>query len=235
MNINQDKMPSVEVDQENFESEVLRSKLPVLAAFWAPWSQPCQVFDSVLDELAIACAGRVKVVKVNADDNPELSLCYEVQSIPTLLFFANGNLQGRVVGTASKEAILAKLPGIGPCGDPTASLRMLTKNMSTTTCEPGPAAPPDRYSARWTRHHVDFFCDAPEAKSVQLVGDFNGWDPAATPMRRMPDGRWMASLELHHGHHQYRFLVDGTPMLDPAASGVTRNDANEPVSLIPVS
>jgi len=201
MNTNQHKMPSVEVDQENFESEVLRSKLPVLAAFWAPWSQPCQVFDSVLDELAIACAGRVKVVKVNADDNPELSLCYEVQSIPTLLFFANGNLQGRVVGTASKEAILAKLPWVGPCGDPTASLRMPTKNMNITTCEPKPAAPPDRYSARWTRHHVDFFCDAPEAKSVQLVGDFNGWDPAATPMRRMPDGRWMASLELHHGHH----------------------------------
>jgi 1,4-alpha-glucan branching enzyme len=81
---------------------------------------------------------------------------------------------------------------------------------------------------------VDFFCDAPEAQSVRLVGDFNGWDLAAIPMRRMPDGRWMASLELHHGHHQYLFVVNGTPRLDPKASGIARNDRNERVSLVTV-
>ena len=70
---------------------------------------------------------------------------------------------------------------------------------------------------------------------MTLIGDFNGWDPAATPMRQTPDGRWMASLELHHGYHRYLFLVDGTPTLDPKARGVTRNDRNELVSLIAVS
>ena len=101
--------------------------------------------------------------------------------------------------------------------------------------ESSPAIGPDRYSARRTIHHVDFFCDAPEAEHVFLVGDFNEWKPTANPMRRMPDGRWMASLELHHGHHEYLFVVDGAPKLDPNANGVTRNNRNQPVSLIAVS
>jgi len=92
-----------------------------------------------------------------------------------------------------------------------------------------------RYSARYNLHQVDFFCDAPEAQSVRLVGDFNGWDVAATPMQRMADGRWMASLELPHGHHQYLFLVDGAPKLDPNANGIARNDLDERVSLVAVS
>jgi hypothetical protein len=92
-----------------------------------------------------------------------------------------------------------------------------------------------RYSASRTHHHVDFFCHAPDASQVSLVGDFNGWNATATPMIRMPDGCWMTGLELPHGHHQYVFLVDGRPVLDPKAMGRTRNDRNEPVSLIAVS
>ena len=107
--------------------------------------------------------------------------------------------------------------------------------MNPVTGEPSAAAPPGRYSARRTRHHVNFFCDAPEAGSVRLVGDFNGWDMAASPMQRMPDGRWMASLEVPHGHHHYVFLVDGIPRLDPNANGTMRIDSNEPVSVIAVS
>lgn len=99
--------------------------------------------------------------------------------------------------------------------------------------EPSPS--PRRYSARRTRHHVDFFCEAPEAKSVCLVGDFNDWQPGVNPMERMFDGRWMASLELHHGHHQYLFLVDGQPRLDTSAQGTTRNERDERVSLVAVS
>ena len=109
MNENQNKTPTVEIGEANFELEVLRSKQPVLVEFWAPWSRPCQVLDSVLHELAAACAASVKVVKVNADNNLNLSLWYEIQSIPTLLYFVDGNVRARVVGTASKEAILAKL------------------------------------------------------------------------------------------------------------------------------
>ena len=118
---------------------------------------------------------------------------------------------------------------------PSLLLPLATKNMSTMNCEPKPGVPLQRYSAKRTRHHVSFFCDAPEAESVRLVGDFNGWDLAATPMHRMPDGRWMASLELNHGHHRYLFVVDGTPKLDPSANGTTRTDRDESVSLIAVS
>jgi 1,4-alpha-glucan branching enzyme len=101
--------------------------------------------------------------------------------------------------------------------------------------ESNPVSILPRYSAKRNLHHVDFFCCAPKAKQVMLVGDFNGWDPAATPMRRMPDGRWMASLELPHGYQQYVFLVDGKPVLDPNATGKARNKRNESVSLIAVS
>ena len=107
--------------------------------------------------------------------------------------------------------------------------------MNTTTCEKNPTHLPRQYSAKRTRHHVSFFCTAPEAVNVRLVGDFNAWDPEATPMQRMPDGRWMASLELHHGHHHYLFLVDGTPTLDPKASGVARDERHGSISLIAVS
>lgn len=100
---------------------------------------------------------------------------------------------------------------------------------------PKSAQPTSQYSAKRTRHHVDFFCDAPRASAVFLVGDFNDWQPTASPMQRTPDGRWMTSLELTHGHHQYLFLVDGQPILDPNALGTRRNNRNEPVSLIAVS
>ena len=107
----------VEIGEGNFESEVLQSKQPVLVEFSAAWSRPCHVLDSVLDGVATACATKVKVIRINADDNPELSLWYDIQSIPTLLYFAAGKLRARIVGTASKEAILAKLQAVSPSGD----------------------------------------------------------------------------------------------------------------------
>ena len=82
---------------------------------------------------------------------------------------------------------------------------------------------------------VNFVCNAPEAKNVSLVGDFNHWDPAAHPMRQMPDRSWLLHVELKHGHHRYAFLVDGVLTLDPRAQGITRNDKGERVSLVPVS
>ena len=109
MSENQNKPVIGEVGQENFESEVLRSPLPVLVAFWASWSRPCHICAAVLDDVAAACIDRVKVVQVNADDHPDLSLWYEIESIPTLRYFVGGELRARIVGTASKEAILAKL------------------------------------------------------------------------------------------------------------------------------
>ena len=109
---------------------------------------------------------------------------------------------------------------------------MMNDTYKTT---PGAAGMSGRYSAKRTLHHKDFFCTAPKAQRVCLVGDFNEWKPDANPMRKMPDGRWMIGMELHHGHHQYLFLVDGQPQLDPNASGIARNERNERVSLVAVS
>ena len=92
-----------------------------------------------------------------------------------------------------------------------------------------------RYSAKRNLHRADFFCHAPEAKQVSIVGDFNNWNPNVTPMLRQPDGHWKASLELSHGYHQYVFLVDGKRVLDPNAAGRTRDAQNQPVSLAAIS
>ncbi len=117
MNQNEQDAVPVEIGDTNFKSEVLKAKQPVVVAFWAPWSRPCHILDLALDEAAKMRAGIAKVVKVNADDNPDLSLLYDIQSVPTLLYFINGNLRAKLVGTATKEAILAKfdtcLAGIG--------------------------------------------------------------------------------------------------------------------------
>jgi 1,4-alpha-glucan branching enzyme len=86
-----------------------------------------------------------------------------------------------------------------------------------------------------TLRTVNFICQAPQAASVSVVGDFNGWNPAAHPMKQGPDRVWVLHVDLKHGHHRYAFLVDGVLTLDPRAQGVTRNDKNERVSLVPVS
>jgi len=117
MNPNQNRIATAEVGAADFEAEVLRSSQPVLVAFWAPWSRPCHILETTLEEVATACAGSVKIAKVNADDYPDLGLLYEIQSIPTLLYFVDGQLRAKVVGTASREAILAKLQA-GFAGEP---------------------------------------------------------------------------------------------------------------------
>ena len=94
---------------------------------------------------------------------------------------------------------------------------------------------PDRYSARKMTKPVNFICAAPEAKQVFLLGDFNNWNPTAHPMNRQPDGAWLLQVPLNHGHHHYRFLVDGKPVLDPRAQGIARDQKGEKVSLIAVS
>jgi 1,4-alpha-glucan branching enzyme len=91
------------------------------------------------------------------------------------------------------------------------------------------------YSAKKMTKPVNFVCTASEATEVMLVGDFNHWDPKATPMIRQPDGWWRVQVLLPHGHHQYRFLVDGQPALDPRAQGTARDGQNEKVSVLAVS
>jgi thioredoxin 1 len=108
MNATKNQASFIAVGDADFKSEVLQSAEPVLALFWAPWSRPCQMMESVLADVA-ACAESVKFVKVNADDCPHLSLWYGVQFIPTLLHFVRGGLRERFVGTATKDVILSLL------------------------------------------------------------------------------------------------------------------------------
>jgi len=89
------------------------------------------------------------------------------------------------------------------------------------------------YSAQHSHKPIHFYCAAPDAQHVELAGDFNDWQPL--PMTRSVDGWWQAELELHHGHHRYRFLVDGEPTLDPHATGIVRDENNERASLVAVS
>lgn len=89
------------------------------------------------------------------------------------------------------------------------------------------------YSARNSLRPINFFCDAPKAQSVQISGDFNHWFPV--PMHRRVDGWWYVQVLLCHGHHRYRFVVDGKPRLDPQATGIGRDQHGEQVSLVAVS
>src|ERR1700722_5289571 len=112
MDSNENVEPIIEVGEKNFELEVLQAKQPVLVFFVVPWSRPCQTAASVMAEVTTKCPEMVKVVKINADNNPDLGLWYEIQSVPTLLFFVNGALRAKIIGTTTKEAILSKLESL---------------------------------------------------------------------------------------------------------------------------
>ena len=98
-------MSTVDVTDLTFESEVLQSDVPVVVEFWAPWCGPCRLVSPVLDELAEEYAGRVKIVKVNADDNPGLSEDFKVQSIPYIAFFTGGEMENSLVGARPKAVL----------------------------------------------------------------------------------------------------------------------------------
>ncbi|GAB4119298.1 MAG: thioredoxin TrxA [Acidobacteriota bacterium] len=94
-----------EVTDQDFEREVLKSDVPVLVDFWAPWCAPCRMLAPTVDQLASEYAGRAKVVKLNVDDNQETSFRYNIRGIPTLLLFKNGEVRDQIVGATSKENI----------------------------------------------------------------------------------------------------------------------------------
>jgi thioredoxin 1 len=93
----------------NFEVEVLQSQVPVLVDFWAAWCGPCRAIAPSVDEIAAEYQGKLKVVKVDVDENMEISARYGVQSIPTLILFKDGDAVERLMGAYPKPAILAKI------------------------------------------------------------------------------------------------------------------------------
>jgi thioredoxin 1 len=100
---------TVEINETSFATEVLQSAQPVLVDFWAEWCGPCKMIAPLLEEIATEQAGRVKIAKVNVDESPALAAKYGIQSIPTLLYFAGGEVRDKTIGVTGKKAITAKL------------------------------------------------------------------------------------------------------------------------------
>lgn len=96
-------MADVTITDSSFKSEVLESKMPVVVDFWAPWCAPCRIVSPIIDELAKDYAGKVKVGKMNVDENPDVPGQFGIMSIPTILIFKNGKPVKTMIGAQGKE------------------------------------------------------------------------------------------------------------------------------------
>ena len=103
-------MAVVKITADNFEEEVINRKLPVLIDFWATWCGPCQMQGPVVDEVADEFAGKLKVGKINVDEEGSLAQKYSVMSIPTLILFQNGEVIKKEMGFHSLEEIKTMIP-----------------------------------------------------------------------------------------------------------------------------
>ena len=103
-------MAELTITQQNFEQEVLLAKEPVLVDFWATWCGPCRMLAPVIEEIANEYAGKVKVGKVNVDEEPALASTFNITSIPTLVVLRGGEVVNRATGARPKSSILSLIP-----------------------------------------------------------------------------------------------------------------------------
>ena len=102
-------MSALNVTGKNFETEVLKSNLPVLVDFWAEWCGPCRMVGPIVEQIASDLSEKLKVVKINVDDEQDLAAQFNIMSIPTLLLFKNGQPVEQIVGAMPKDQLLAKI------------------------------------------------------------------------------------------------------------------------------
>jgi thioredoxin 1 len=102
----------LEVSDQNFDSEVLKSTVPVVVDFWAPWCGPCRMLAPVTEKLADSYTGKVKFCKLNVDENPVMSARYRVMSIPTLLFFKGGEQKDSSLGALPETLLKPKIEAL---------------------------------------------------------------------------------------------------------------------------
>ena len=107
-----DNAKYVTLTDDNFQAEVLESDAPVLVDFWATWCGPCRMIAPVIEQLAGEFEGRAKVAKMDVDHNPQTPMGFGIRSIPTLLFFKDGQVVDQVVGAASKKVLSDKLEAL---------------------------------------------------------------------------------------------------------------------------
>lgn len=98
---------ALDVNKDNFSIEVLEEKIPVLVDFWAPWCMPCKMMAPILDELAVDLAGKIKIVKIDTSDaqNQDLAQEYQIQSIPNMKLFKDGQVVAEFIGMRTKDAL----------------------------------------------------------------------------------------------------------------------------------
>ena len=102
-------MSEINVNNENFENVVIKNEMPVLVDFWAPWCGPCMMIADSISEIANEYSGKIKVAKVNVDNNEKIAMLYSISSIPTILLFNNGKVINTSVGYKSKQALIEEL------------------------------------------------------------------------------------------------------------------------------